>query len=444
MTLALKVKNLMLNKGAMNYVRNTSWLFAEKALRMFVGLFVGIWVARYLGPEKFGLFNYAVSFVGLFSAFATLGLHVIVVRELVKKDTHEGEILGTAFIMKLAGAIISLLLMAVALYFTPNDHTTNILIFIIASATVLQSFNVIDYYFQSKVMSKYVVYSNIFSLFISSVVKICFIFINAPLHYFAWLVLFDSFILICGFIYFFSRKNPNFNFNDIVFRKKVAISLLKDCWPLILSTMVVSIYMKIDQVMIKSMLNSEAVGQYAAAVRLSEAWYVLPSVIVSSLFPAIINAREINKELYFQRLQKLYDLMVWLAIVIAVPVTFFADEIVSLLYGDAYHQTGYVLMLHIWTAVFVFLGFAFSRYLVAESLTKKSFYRALLGALSNVLLNYFLIPKYGISGAAIATLIAQLVSNYLYDIIDKDLHVQFKMKTKSMFPIHIVKSMINN
>jgi O-antigen/teichoic acid export membrane protein len=136
--------------------------------------------------------------------------------------------------------------------------------------------------------------------------------------------------------------------------------------------------------------------------------------------------------------------MVWLAISIAVPVTFFADEIVSLLYGDAFHQTGYVLMLHIWTAVFVFLGFAFSRYLVAESLTKKSFYRALLGALSNVLLNYYLIPKYGIGGAAVATLIAQLVSNYLYDIVDKDLHVQFKMKTKSMFPIHLIRTMIND
>jgi O-antigen/teichoic acid export membrane protein len=433
----------MLNKGAMNYVRNTSWLFAEKALRMFVGLFVGIWVARYLGPEKFGLFNYAVSFVGLFSAFATLGLHVIVVRELVKKDSNEGEILGTAFIMKLVGAIISLILIAVTLYFTSNDQATTILIFIIASSTVLQSFNVIDYYFQSKVMSKYVVYANIISLFISSILKIYFIFINASLNYFAWLVLFDSFILICGLIYFFARKNPNFNLNNIVFKKTVAVALLKDCWPLILSTVVVSVYMKIDQVMIKNMLDSEAVGQYAAAVRLSEAWYVLPSVIVSSVFPAILNAREANKDLYFQRLQKLYDLMVWLAISIAVPVTFFADEIVTLLYGEAFNQTSYVLMLHIWTAVFVFLGFAFSRYLVAESLTKKSFYRALLGALSNVLLNYILIPKYGITGAAVATLIGQLVSNYLYDIIDKDLHVQFKMKTMSIFPIHIIKSILN-
>jgi O-antigen/teichoic acid export membrane protein len=434
-----KIKSLRNHQGFMKYFKNTSWLFAEKILRMVVGLFVGIWVARYLGPERFGLFSYAQSFVGLFTAIATLGLDGIVVRELVKDESRRDELISTAFWLKLTGAFVVLLILALAVNFTSNDHYANILVFIIASATIFQSFNVIDFYFQSKVLSKYVVYANIISLFLSSIVKIVLILNEALLIDFAWTVLFDSFVLACGYIYFFMKNNLSFKIQNLKFKREMAISLLKDSWPLILSGIVISIYMKIDQVMIKEMLDSEAVGQYAAAVRLSEAWYFIPMVIASSLFPAILNAKKMGTVLYQARLQKLYDLMVWMAIAIALPMTFLSDWIIELLYGGQYNQAGSVLMIHIWAAVFVFLGVAFSQYLTAENLTKKSFYRTLLGAILNVILNYILIPKYGINGAAIATLLGQFIANYMYDFFDKDLHQQLKMKTKCFFPIHILK-----
>jgi len=422
----------------MKYFKNTSWLFAEKILRMIVGLFIGVWVARYLGPEQFGIFSYAQSFVGLFTAIATLGLDGIVVRELVKDETRRDELIGTAFWLKLMGAFAVLCFLAIAINFTSNDTSSNILIFIIASATVFQSFNVVDMYFQAKVMSKFVVYSNVISLFITSLVKIALILNEAPLIAFAWVVLFDSFILACGFIYFYI-KNSQSKMLRLKFYKSTAIKLLKDSWPLILSGIVISIYMKIDQIMIKEMLGSEAVGQYAAAVRLSEAWYFIPMVIASSLFPAIINAKKVSEELYYKRLQKLYDLMVWMAIAIAIPMTFMSDWIVELLYGGDYNQSGRVLMIHIWAGIFVFLGVAFGKYLAAENLTKKSLYKSLFGVFVNILFNYLLIPMYGIYGAAIATLIGQFFANYVYDIFDKDLHKQLKMKTKCFLPIHTLK-----
>ncbi len=316
-----KLKSLKNHQGFMKYFKNTSWLFGEKILRMIVGLFVGIWVARYLGPEQFGLFSYAQSFVGLFTAIATLGLDGIVIRELVKDESKRDVLLGTAFRLKLIGAFGVLLFLAVAVNFTSNDHYTNILIFIIASATIFQSLNVIDMYFQSKVLSKYVVYANIISLFISTIIKIILLLNEAPLIAFAWVILFDSFVLAMGFLYFYLHNHLSFRVWK--FEKSVAISLLKDSWPLILSGIVISIYMKIDQVMIKEMLDSEAVGQYAAAVRLSEAWYFIPMVIASSLFPAIINAKKQSEELYYARLQKLYDLMVWMAIAIATTYDIF-------------------------------------------------------------------------------------------------------------------------
>ena len=202
-----KLKSLKNHQGFMKYFKNTSWLFGEKILRMVVGLFVGIWVARYLGPEQFGLFSYAQSFVGLFTAIAALGLDGIVVRELVKDESRRDELIGTAFWLKLIGAIAVLLILAIAVNFTSNDHATNIIVFIVASATVFQAFNVVDFYFQAKVMSKYIVYANVISLFLSSIVKVVLILNEAPLVAFAWVVLFDSFVLACGFIYYCIKIN---------------------------------------------------------------------------------------------------------------------------------------------------------------------------------------------------------------------------------------------
>jgi len=426
-----KLTNLKNHQGFMKYFKNTSWLFAEKILRMVVGLFVGVWVARYLGPEHFGTFSYAQSFVGLFSVIATLGLNGIVVRELLKYPQKESELLGTAFILKLFGAVSTLVILYLAVVFTSNDNYTNSLIFIIASGVVFQSFNVIDFYFQAKVMSKYVVYTNVVSLFISTLIKIMLILNNAPLEAFVWLTLFDNFVLACGFVYIFF-KNSQFKIKNLKFKIEVAFSLLKDSWPLILSGMVVAVYMKIDQIMIKEMLGSAEVGQYAAAVRLSEAWYFIPMVISSSLFPAIISAKKVSEKLYYERLQRLYDLMVWMAIAIALPMTFLSDWVVNLLYGGQYSQSADVLKIHIWAGVFVFLGVASGKWFIAENLQKYSFYRTLSGAILNIILNLVLIPIYGIIGAAIATLLAQSLASYFFNFFNKKLLITFKLQTKSL------------
>ncbi|PKF63062.1 flippase [Psychromonas sp. psych-6C06] len=414
----------------MKYLKNTSWLLGEKILRMTLGLFVGIWVARYLGPEQFGLFSYAQSFVALFTAFATLGLDGIVIRELVKDKSQRDKLLGTAFILKLVGAILVLSLLAFSIFFQSDEYQTNLLIFIIASATVFQSFNVIDFYFQSVVQSKYVVYSNVFSLLLSSLFKVILIVNNAPLIAFAYVIIFDSFVLASGFLYFYLQNKLSIFTWSI--DKNCAKSLLKDSWPLILSGLVISMYMKVDQIMIKNMLGSADVGQYAAAVRLSEVWYFIPMIISSSLFPAILNAKKVSKELYYSRMQKLYDLMAWIAVFIAIPMTFLSDWIIRLLYGIEFIEAGGVLMIHIWSAVFVFLGVSSSKWFIAEGLQIYSFYRTLAGAALNVLLNILLIPEYGIYGAAMATLVAQLVASYLFNIVNKKSRVTFILQSNAL------------
>ncbi len=417
----------------MRYFKNTSWLFGEKILRMAVGLFVGVWVARYLGPEQYGLLSYASSFVGLFTAVATLGLDGIVVRELVKDESRRDELIGTAFWLKLMGAIGVLIILAIAVNFTSNDHYTNMIVFIIASATIFQSFNVIDMYFQSKVLSKYVVYANIITLFMSSMVKIALILSNAPLIDFAWVILFDSFVLACGFIYFYIKNNSKFNIQNLTFKKETALSLLKDSWPLILSGMVVSVYMKIDQVMIKEMLSSTEVGYYSASIRLSEAWYGIGVIICNSLFPSIINAKKNSKKLYYERIQKIFVFLILIAYILSIFTYFLSDSIIIIFYGQEYINAASVLSIHIFSVIFVYLGVSSGRWLIAENKTIINLYRTMGGMIINIVLNYFLIERYGIVGAAYASLISYIYAYYIFDIFRIDTRIIFILKTKSLF-----------
>jgi O-antigen/teichoic acid export membrane protein len=405
-----KLNELKNNAGFRRYFANTSWLFGEKILRMGVGLFVGVWVARYLGPEQFGLFSYVQSFVGLFAFIATLGLDSIIVRELVQDESRRDVLIGTAFWLKLIGGFWVLAVITITVNFIPNDHATNLLVFIVTSATIFQCFNVIDFYFQSKVLGKYIVLANVISFLLSTIVKIALILTNAPLIYFAWSVVFDSVILSLGFVYYY--RYTKHQLTSWRWDTEIAKELLRNSWPLILSSIAIAIYLKIDQVMIKEMMSNEAVGQYAAATRISEAWYFIPVVIASSLFPSIINAKKQSKELYYARLQKLYDIMVWVAIVIAMPMTLLSNWVVLLLYGGAYRQAGSVLMIHIWAGVFVSFGVVKGKWLLLENMLTYGMICTCFGALSNIVLNLLLINKMGIKGSAVATFVSYGISTF--------------------------------
>ena len=408
---------MQFSPGSKRYFANTSWLFFERISRMVITLLVGIYVARYLGPSNYGLLSYAQSFVVLFSAIATLGLDNIVVRDLVKNEKKSDELLGATFILKVAGSIVLLGMLAVVVRFTTNDNFTNLLIFIIALATIFQSFNAIDFYFRSKVLSRYTVYAQTASLISAAIIKILLIYFKMGLIYFAAVMVVESVILAVGLIAMYIKQKLN------IFNWKIKFDLtkrlLKDSWPLILSGVAISIYMRIDQVMIKQMVNLGAVGNYAVAVRLSEVWYFIPMAIASSVFPAIINAKKVSEKLYYGRLQKLYDLMTWLAVGIALPITFLANDIIRLSFGIQYQDAAGVLRIYIWAGIFVFLGVASSQYLIAENYTRVLFFVTFMGMIANVILNIILIPKYGINGAATATLLSQFMVAFSIILIPK-------------------------
>ena len=431
-----KLKSLRNHQGFMKYFKNTTWLFGEKILRMIVGLFVGIWVARYLGPEQFGLLSYAMSFVGLFTAIATLGLDGIVVRELVKYESRRDELIGTAFWLKLFGAFTVLVILAIAINFTSNDTYTNTLVFIIASATIFQSFNVVDMYFQSKVMSKYVVYANIISLLISSIIKVVLILNEAPLIAFAWVVLFDSFVLACGLLYFYLHSQLSLKLWK--FKQNVAISLLKDSWPLILSGAVLMIQARIDQVMIKEMIGSVEVGYYGVAMRLIEALAFIAVILKSSLYPSIQNAKNHSVELYQDRLLNFYRLNFLLFLVVAIPIFIFAEQIVVLLFGIDYKPAGILLALMSIRLFFTNMGMARGVYILSENLMKFSLLTMMLGTLVNIVLNYLWIPEHGAKGAIVASIISFFVTIFVIDIVYLKTRENVFLQLKSIFTFYKV------
>jgi len=304
------------------YFANTSWLFFERVIRIAVSFVVTIFVVRYLGPKEFGLYSYVLSFFWLFASLSTLGLEAITTREIVKFPDRKDEINGTVFFLRLVGSISAIALIAITLFVMQEETYTSILILIASGSFLFQSFSVIEYYFRGKVEAKYNAYALSTSVLLSSLLKVIFILIKAPLIYFVIAVVFEYFALAVGLVFVYKfNKLSIFKWK---FSKSLALSIMKDSWPLLLSGIVVMIYVRIDQVMIKFILGEVEVGYYAVAVRLSEAWYFIPVTLCNSIFPAIVNAKNVSEEFYNNRMQKLYDLLTWLAIGIAIPVTIFS------------------------------------------------------------------------------------------------------------------------
>ena len=392
-------------------ITNMNWLFFDKVIQMAVSFFVGVWVIRYLGPEKYGTLSYAVAFVGLFGFIAKLGMDGIVVREFIDKPNKKSEILGTSFFLRLIAGISAFIFSLVAIFFVrQGDVLIFWLVFIIALGFVFQISDVVDFWFQSQVKSKHTVYVRSFVSMTLGLIKILLILSKAPLIAFAWVILFDSVMTLAGFIIVFLKNNNEIFLPKIEF--SIGKNILTDSWPLILASVAVSVYMKIDQVMIGNMLGAKSLGIYSAAVSLSEVWYFFPIILTASVFPAILYTKKVNKKLYMERLQMLYDVMVWVSIAIALLVTFFSKDIINLLFGREYAQSASVLAIYVWAGIAVFLGVASEKFLIAENLTMVSFMRTALGGALNVLLNLYLIPRYGILGSAWATLISYFLSTF--------------------------------
>lgn len=425
-------------QGLVKILDNIGWLFFDKILRMGVGLLLGVWVARFLGPEQFGLLNYAIAFTGLFGPVASLGMKEIVVRDIVRNPDNAYETLGTAAIIQFIGGLVAYVLILVAIaYLRPEDDLVRSIVAIIGSIMLLEASKISLFWFESQLQSKYMVWvqNSVFLCF--AAIKLALILYQASVTAFAWVMFTEAFLV--AIIMLIVMNKHGFVLSLLKANYRRAKLLLRDSWPLVIASVSIGIYMKIDQIMLGQMVGDQAVGIFSAATRMSEVWYFIPMVIVSSVFPAILNSKKRSQNLYNKRLQSLYALMVWMSIAVALPMTFLAMPLVEILYGKAYAESGVVLSIHIWASVFVFLGVASGRWMLAENRQVLSLQRSLFGVIINVALNLLLIPPYGIVGAAVATVIAQFSVGMLFDLIQKETRPMFIMKIKAFNPYFIIR-----
>lgn len=396
------------------YATNLSWLVFEKIFSLLVAMIVGIYVARYLQPENFGLLNYAISFVGIFSAFSTLGLDQILVRELARDMTRRNDLLGTAFVLKLAGSLLMILVVASVLPFMGNNSFTNTMIFIIAAAEIFRVFEVINYFYQARVLSKYVIRVQLGINFFGSLLKVGMVYFHAPLIGFAWIILVTSILNALGFFYTYRTRDGSVR--EWRFKRDVALDLMKESWPLTIYGLALYTQARIDQVMLGKLLNNQEVGQYSVALKIIEMFGFIPMTIMSTFAPAITKAKGISHELYSDRLVNFYRFLFLVFLVIAAPLFLFGEEIIVLLYGKEYQPAGVLLSLFALRLFFSNMGVGKSAFIINESLFKYSLAATVIGASVNIAVNYLLIPHYASMGAIAASFISFTISIFVLDL----------------------------
>jgi len=406
-------------------------MMTEQLLRILSGVFVGIYIARHLGPENFGILSYALAISAFVISISRLGMDAILIREIVNAPDNYKKLIGTAFwLMQIAAAACCIVLI-VFIWQTNEQNDIKVFTIIISLSSFFTAFSVVDYHFQSQVRAKISSICKSLSLLVISLLKIYLIFIDADLFSFVLVSLLE-YVILAVFLMVAMGKSYNLEFLK-EFNRELATQMLKSAWPMVLTAVAMLVYMRIDQIMIRKMLGLEEVGIYSAAVKIYEAWIVLPYVITISLLPAIINLKKNNTDTYHVRMTQIFRLVIWMSIAAALITTLISEPLMVASFGPEYSESAGTLQIVMWTAVFTAMGSASARYFSAEHMEKKIALRTGLAATLNVLLNLILIPAYGINGAAAATLFCTFFANYLMDWFDPDLKTLLKIKHSAIF-----------
>ena len=405
----------------------------EKIFTMALAMVVSIFVARYLEPERFGILSYAISLSSFFGIATHMGLNGLAIRELVKKPEDQNTIMGTVFSIKFAMALLALLAFLIFIFTTETENQDELYVLLIVSGTIiLKPLEVFDFWFQAKVKAKYSSIVGFTSTVISAIIKVTLIVVGANLIAFATTTLFQSLLIVCLFAYYFN-KISDLPFKLWKFNFSTAKELLGQSWMIMLGAIFTIIYLKIDQIMIRWLLTLEDVGVYAVASKLSESWYFIPSIIVSSLFPKLLELKKNSEEQFYSRLQQLFDFLFCIAFVIALVITFISKPFITFLYGKEYIDAAFILSIHIWAGIFIFMRAVFSKWILVEDAIIFSTITQGSGAVINIILNLFLIPLYGTKGAAVATILSYAMASYFSLYFFKKSRPIFWLMTKSLF-----------
>lgn len=416
------------SEGRKRVLANSGWLILDRVLRAVAGLLVGAWMARYLGPSQFGLLSYVLAFTALFQAIANLGADAIVVRDIAHDRDAAPEILGTVLALRIASGMACWLLCVGVVAASTGDSRTIVLAAIVSASIVFQASDTVDLWFQSQTQSRLTVSAKLAALGLSTALKVGLILVEAPLVAFAAVFTFDAAACALAMIYVYRRYPTDRAWSHV---RQRALPLLKESWPLLASATAIMVYMRVDQIMIKQMLGDAALGIYAAALPLSQLWQVLPLTLAVSLAPFITRRKASNEASYRRLMVLLFRGFFYLGVAVTLLTWLVSEPLVNGLFGPAFAQSAKVADIHVASNIFCFLGIARGLWLINERRFAVLLYGTLLAGATGVLLNWLLLPRIGVVGAAWTAIAVQFVAAFLINMfLDRN---SFRMQLEAIF-----------
>ena len=403
-------------------ISNISWVSIEKFVKIFTSLLVTGLIARYLGIELFGIYAFALTFVTLFGSLTVFGTNSVVVNELVirKKDTNK--ILSSAFILHLIGGTLSFLLCLVLAIFFEKEYLPE-LIFILSIGFFFQSCFVVRYFCEAFLVFRKIVFFEVLVLFLGASLKVYFIFIKLDVISLAIATVIETLALFIIYLSQFKKRiHKQFRF---IINKSELMLLANKSWPYIIGGVAMAIFLRTDQIMVSALLSNKDLGIISSALRLNEIIFLIGIIITSSITQRALKKRNENYNEYLKLIRQNFVILSAVGVLIAIFCTLFSDFIIQIIFGTQYSESGVYLMYYSWISVIFFGGLVSDRWYLAENQQKIRLAKMLIGLGSNVFLNYYLINKFGLIGAPLASLISLLIAYVLFDL--------FKWPVKGFF-----------
>lgn len=399
-------------------VKNAGWLIVGKMAQMLISLLVSLLTARYLGPANYGLINYATAYTAFFMAFCTLGINSILVKELIDHPDEEGEILGSTLLLRAISSFLSAGVIVLVVGFLEADEPTTILVTALCSLSlVFHIFEAFNFWFQSKLKSKITAIVSLTSYAITAAYKVILLVLNKSVAWFAFATSLDYICVGILLLVCYKRAGGQ----RLGFSVRVSKRLLRQSVHFILPSMMVSIYGYADKFMLKHMLSETEVGYYSTAVAVCGLWSFVLAAIIDSAYPSIMEASRKDEKLFEKKNRQLYAVVFYMAVVVSAMFCIFGEWIIQLLYGQQYLPAAAPLRVVTWYTAFSYLGVARDAWVVCRNKQKHLKYIYVSAALSNIVLNLVFIPFWGPTGAALASLLTQIVTIMVVPFFIKDL-----------------------
>lgn len=406
-----------MEKNKKRVIANMSWLMGGKIVNMILSFFVSLATARYLGPSNFGSINYVAAYVSFFSSIASLGLSVIVIKEVSSGEEDDNKVIWTGILMRFLTAVASTI--AVVAFFAIAKRNDPLLVPIAAleSIAILASaFDTFMYWFQGKLLGKYVSIAGVIAYLAMSLYRLYLLANGADILWFAFATSVDTLVLALVLFIFYVKEN---GFRPVI-SLPLGKKLLKQSYHYLISGLIAILYSKIDQIMLGDMLDKASVGLYSAALTIASLWGMIPSAFIQSVSPILYKNAQTDRGMFLKRLKQSYAGIWFLNVCWSLAISLFSYWVVLLLYGAEYMGARKALIIVVWYSGISSLGSLTQVYLATENKNKYINYFALAGLVTDVVLNALLIPHFGITGAAVATLATYCVIHIVMPLVIKD------------------------